>query len=176
MCRFCTVATVWVPRSPPEVTSTLHVLDELRGRLACHCSADHASATSVLQQLLLHPEARVRLKTAELLVFGMELGSKLMGVLLSFIVEEIDGNIIRKEETRPAMLGSVERIQLDDTDGWSSLETPLVAFHSLLRAAISGRLSMANYMLSQQLQQTIFLEMAIHRSRYHCSTELYRSI
>mmetsp|Transcript_30782 Transcript_30782/g.31331 ORF Transcript_30782/g.31331 Transcript_30782/m.31331 type:complete len:751 (+) Transcript_30782:229-2481(+) len=83
--------------------------------------------------LLEHDEPRVRLLATEVVrhlshIETLQVYDTLAPILISRIRELFH----RTESTRPAVLGPKTRVELDDTTGWRSLETTVIAFKQLL--------------------------------------------
>jgi len=50
-----------------------------------------------------------------------------------FLLNRIEGKLVRAELTRPTLLGTVTDIPLDDTSGWRNVEIDIMAFNGLIR-------------------------------------------
>lgn len=106
---------------------------------------------SYISTLLQHNEPRIRVQTSELIkAASYKLFDQLLcvndadcpnqhfhRVLAGLLVQNIVSNWGRANTTREALLGDMERIQMDDTTGWNHLESYLKALHALV-LGISG--------------------------------------
>ena len=82
---------------------------------------------------LCHDEPRVRNLTARLVgKLANKLGSQYFEDLAPVITAEVLKIFRRRETTRVAVLGEETEIALDDTTGWHSLESLLVAYKELV--------------------------------------------
>eukprot|EP00981_Chlorochromonas_danica_P008996 scaffold2392_cov166-Ochromonas_danica.AAC.12 len=104
---------------------------------------------SDLKMLLQHDEPRLRMKAGDLLLFLSEdFSREHFEAVGAFLCDEIEEHLVRKEETRPTRLGSVHEIGLDDTTGWTRLETSLHAYHRLLQTILHLHLHLHLHHLS----------------------------
>lgn len=143
------------------------------------CEAEHSTALEDISMLLNHSEARIRTKSGDLLAQLVPVLSQsaLQGVG-QLLLTSIALHLVRREETRPTTLGSCSEIGLDDTTGWSMLESAINAFHALLQGCLTTGNALAVQLLAQQMPcdenalagvgvvEMVFGRFAAHQSRY----------
>lgn len=127
---------------------------ELYVSTAATCDVDDKIRVYVLN-LLDHTEARIRNQVSDLIkatsyrLYGQPLSgagsniSHFHNDLASMVVQKILQTWTRSNTTREAILGDIQRIQLDDTTGWSHLESYLQALQALVIGISSHSVSEA---------------------------------
>lgn len=119
-------------------------------------------------QLLSHEEPRVRELCVKLIpaIHAASVGSeiKVNDELGDALLTLIKSKFVRAVDSQPSRLGSEGSIPLDDTTGWSSLESSVVAYHELVRCS-----SVANLLRILRDQDTCVLlikDASVHQNRF----------
>jgi hypothetical protein len=82
------------------------------------------------------------------------------------LLQRIHENFHRDVESRHTNLGSISSIPLDDTTGWKSLETSLVAYRELVRAYGSRLLQSQGLLVGDEVYDLLISQASGHMNRY----------
>lgn len=110
----------------------IKVLTKLCGLLRNECVEEYVAP--ILKTLLEHQEPRVRTQASSIISYVVDSYSSgdASENFLRYLLDKLISNMERTESTRPAALGDVTDIALDDTTGWNNLESYLLAVHSAI--------------------------------------------
>lgn len=170
-CRFCilkeSVATLSNNLNSLTLRKFEVAVQGLNAVEHCGCGQSHPEFVDMCRSFLCHDEARVRSLVAQCLEYSFQHPEpSAMVELFPIVTSGLQDNLIRTATTRTAILGDVGQISLDDTDGWSRLESFILSYHCLLLSAIIGnRVDILALLLEKQLLQVALVNIAVHQSR-----------
>lgn len=130
-----------------------------------HSSGEGAQLPATFTSLVRHEEPRIRTLAAALLgAYAARVGSAAFTEFEPLLVDNIRAHFSRPSEKQHAVLGGTE-IAVDDTTGWSSLETSIIALTRILQGC--GRQLLEQNLISDEL-----LDLCINQSCKHVNRHI----
>eukprot|EP01041_Mallomonas_annulata_P010347 gene10347-21586_t len=143
----------------------LIIRDHLRLKSTKHNDKFLQLSIDHIINLLEHQEARVRTIAAEVVgQLSNQNGITAYETLAPILISRINELFDRTETTRPVALGDVKNIGLDDTTGWKSLETYVIAFKELLQG--NNTLLMHTSHMNDNIYELFVTKLSTHINRH----------